>query len=72
MAAVMQIDMWSGIFDNRASGCREVYTDGRLRRYARRNCCGVPNPTFTELGRPWGDFPDVPAHLNAHDKEQAE
>lgn len=38
-----QTDFWpDGVYDNQATGRREVWKDGRLCRYAMRNCCGDP------------------------------
>ena len=64
-------DMFEGIFDNLATGRREVYRNGRLARYARKNALQCNNPTFSELGPAWGAYPDVPAHLTDASKEQA-
>lgn len=56
-----QTDFWpSGIYDNRSTGQREVWKDGRLCRYARRNCCGTDESSWRELRKPWGAYPDLP------------
>lgn len=53
-------DMFDGIFDNQATGRREVWGDGRLRRYAAKNCGGYTTSDFRELHAPWGTYPDLP------------
>lgn len=54
-------DMFDGIFDNQATGQREVWKDGRLGRYARRNAISTTSP-WAELRAPWGTYPDLPAN----------
>ena len=55
-------DFWpSGTFDNTATNRREVYQDGKLMRYVRRECLGGES-TWREVRKPWGAFPDYPAN----------
>ena len=62
----MHPDFWpSGTFDNTATNRREVWQDGKLRRYARRNCCGDTETAWSVLRKPWGAFPDVPQTCRA-------
>lgn len=50
-----QTDFWpDGVYDNQATGRREVWKDGRLCRYAMRNCCGDTETSWSVLRRKWG------------------
>jgi hypothetical protein len=61
-----QTDFWpDGVYDNRATGCREFWRMGTLRRYARKNTVGLANPCFSEMKHPWGHYPDLPATVGA-------
>lgn len=51
-----------GIFDNRAAGRREVWQDGRLRRYALRNAVGCTRSPWREMRKCWGTYPDLPSN----------
>lgn len=53
-------DLFDGIYDNRTTGRREVWKDGRLCRYARRNAVGTSETQWRELHAPWGTYPDHP------------
>lgn len=55
-------DLFSGIYDNRATDRREVWKDGRLCRYARRNAVGTSETQWRELHAPWGAYPDHPSN----------
>lgn len=55
-----QVDMFSGTFDNTATRMREVWQDGRLIRYAGKNCCGDESTSWPILRKPWGAYPDYP------------
>lgn len=55
-------DMFDGIFDNASTGRREVWKDGRLSRYVRRNAVGSPESQWREVHEPWGSFPDHPSN----------
>ena len=56
-----QTDFWpDGVYDNQATGRREVWKDGRLCRYAQRNAVNQLRPAFRELREPWGEYPDLP------------
>lgn len=55
-------DLFEGVFDNRATGRRECWKDGRPGRYAAKNCTGNPYAVWPELRAPWGDYPDLPAN----------
>jgi hypothetical protein len=55
-------DLFEGVFDNRATGRREVWRDGEMRRFARRNAVGTDETQWRELHAPWGHYPDLPAN----------
>ncbi|MET0332586.1 MAG: hypothetical protein ABW154_14270 [Dyella sp.] len=55
-------DLFEGVFDNRITGCREVWRDGEMRRFARRNAVGTDETQWRELHAPWGHYPDLPAN----------
>ena len=55
-------DFWpSGTFDNSATGCREVWQDGKLMRYVRRECVGGDS-SWREVRKAWGAYPDHPVN----------
>lgn len=54
-----QPDMFDGVFDNRATGHREVWVDGRPGRHAAKNCISEDHP-WRELRKPWGTYPNPP------------
>jgi hypothetical protein len=55
-------DLFDGTFDNRRTGHREVWMDGRLRRHAGKNCAGDQTSDFDEMHHPWGHYPDLPSN----------
>ena len=59
-------DMFDGTFDNRATGRREVWQDGRLRRYAQRRAVGYSGSPWREMHKPWGSYPDLPTNVSQH------
>ena len=58
-------DLFDGIFDNVATQRREVWKDGRICRYARRNCVGSTQSVWREVHEPWGTYPDLPSNAAA-------
>lgn len=61
-----QTDFWpDGVYDNQATGRREVWKDGRLCRYAMRNCCGDTETSWSVLRMKWGEYPDLPKVMAA-------
>lgn len=65
MSALRTPDMFDGVFDNQRTERREVWQDGRLCRYARRNCCGTSESSWPVLNAPWGTYPDHPSNAAA-------
>ncbi|MDE2427035.1 MAG: hypothetical protein KGO96_14140 [Elusimicrobia bacterium] len=63
---IHQTDFWpDGIYDNRATNRREVWLNGKLCRYVRRNAVNQARPAFPELREPWGYYPDIPPAVAA-------
>jgi hypothetical protein len=62
-------DLFDGTFDNTATGRREIWQDGRLCRFARRNAVGTDETHWRELHAPWGAFPDYPGNASQPLKE---
>ena len=56
-------DLFDGCFDNRVTDCREVWQDGTMRRFARRNALD-PHSVWPELRKPWGEYPDLPTNAS--------
>jgi hypothetical protein len=54
-------DMFDGIFDSVSTGRREVWQDGRLRRFVRRECVGHTGSVWPEVHSKWGEYPDHPS-----------
>jgi hypothetical protein len=57
-----EFDLFDGIFDNQTTQCREVWQDGRMRRFAHRRAVGYSNAPWREMHKPWGSYPDLPAN----------
>lgn len=55
-------DLFEGIFDNRATSRREVWREGHLCRYARKECVGSPVSVWAEVHAPWGAYADLPSN----------
>lgn len=55
-------DLFDGTFDNTVTGRREVWQDGHLKRYVRRNATGNESSCWRELHAPWGTYPDLPSN----------
>lgn len=60
MRSDKQTDMWDGVFDNYMTGRREVFRDGKIVRYAARNCCGDTSSFWRELHALWGTYAEPP------------
>lgn len=59
----MTADFWpSGTFDNRATGRREVWLDGRVTRYVECKCCGDSETSWAIVRKAGGSFPDHPSN----------
>lgn len=58
-------DMFDGIFDNQVTGRREVWMDGEVKRYARRNAVGDQRSPWSEMRAKWGFYPDHPANASS-------
>ena len=56
----MQGDFFSGVYDNTATNRREIWQDGRLMRYVRRDCVGHQGSVWREVHATWGTHPDLP------------
>jgi hypothetical protein len=54
-------DLFDGVFDNTATGQREVWLDGRCTRYCKRNAL-APHAVWEVMRPLWGSFPDLPAN----------
>ena len=62
----MTADFWpSGTFDNRTTGRREVWLDGRVTRYVERKCCGDSETSWAIVRKAWGSFSDHPSNAVA-------
>ena len=59
-----EFDLFDGIFDNQATGRREVWQDGRLRRYAQRSAVGYNSSPWREMHKAWGSYPDLPSNAS--------
>jgi len=57
-------DLFDGIFDNAATGRREVWQDGQLRRYASKGAVGYTDTPWREMHKAWGSYPDLPANAS--------
>jgi hypothetical protein len=55
-------DAFTGFFDNTVTLRREYWDNGRMGRYAAKNCTGNPSSPWPELRAPWGDCPDLPSN----------
>jgi len=64
-------DLFDGIFDNRITDRREVWQDGRLCRYARRNAVGTEETGWRELYAPWGTYPDYPGNASVAESSRS-
>lgn len=60
----MTPDMFDGIFDNAATGRREIWQDGKLCRYVRRECVGSTDSVWPEVHAPWTTYPNLPANAS--------
>ena len=54
------VDLFEGVFDNRATNQREIWQGGRLCRYVRRECVGHTGSVWPEVHAAWGSYPDLP------------
>lgn len=64
-------DLFDGIFDNQTTQRREVWQDGRLRRYAQRRAVGYCSSPWREMHKPWGSYPDLPTNASLELTEEA-
>ena len=49
------------VYDNTATGQREVWINGKCTRYCRRNAIS-PHAVWPEMRPAWGSFPDLPSN----------
>lgn len=52
-------DLFEGVFDNRKTGQREIWLDGKMTRYCRKNAL-APHAVWEVMRAPWGTYPDLP------------
>lgn len=52
------------VYDNTATGCREIWINGKRTRYCRKNAI-CPHAVWEEMRAPWGSYPDVPQQAAA-------
>jgi hypothetical protein len=55
-------DLWEGTYDNTHTNRREIWQDGKLRRYVRRECVGSPVSVWPEVHAVWATYPDLPSN----------
>ena len=54
------------VYDNTATGCREVWINGKPTRYCRKNAIS-PHAVWPEMRAPWLSYPDVPSNTQQAD-----
>lgn len=57
-------DLFAGVYDNTATNRREVWREGKLCRYARRECVGHTGSVWVEVHAPWGHYADLPQNAS--------